>query len=379
MELYLNEKISCKNTLDFLHSQFNNAKTNVHAVQVYKDNELVVRLAPSPYSNTHKRQVYSISKTFAATAIGIACDMGILKVTDKLSDIFTNEISFEQNSNMSELTIWHLLTMSSGHKDCCMKEISLSRDGVSTFFKKEFINTPGESYLYDTGASYMLSAVLTKLTGMSMLDFLNIHLFRHMDIHNITWKFCGGNINEGGIGLNISADDIAKLGLLYINKGIYKGKRILSEKWITDATTGYLAGDFTREPDWKSGYGYQIWRNVQGGSRADGAFGQYCIVVPDKNIIMVILVESENVEMELSLCFNYMNCMFSKNTNDISIKHIENFLNNYYIPFNSIDTIKEEKKLYKINANSNNITFAKTEKHIINKREIKRFFFISNS
>lgn len=361
MELYINKKISCKKTLEFLKAQFNKASTKVHAFQVYQGEELMIRLSPPPYSNTYKRQVYSVSKSLAATAIGIAAELGILNVTDKLSDIFSDRLPDNPCEYLSELTVWHLLTMSAGHNECSMKDISLSDNGIKAFFEKEFINKPGEKYLYDTGASYMLSAVLTNLTGLSMLDFLNIHLFRHMDIKNVTWPFCGGNINEGGIGLRVSADDIAKFGLLYLNKGMYNGKRLLSEKWIDEATKGYLDGDLSREPDWKSGYGYQIWRNEPGGYRADGAFGQYCIVVPEKNIVMVLLAESENVEKELSLCFDYMDSLFENPAEDISSTELETFLAGCYKPYKSNTLTIAEKKTYKLSDNLNRFTFAFTE------------------
>lgn len=361
MELYINEKISYKKILEFLKAQFTDAGTNVHAFQLHKDNELMVRLAPTPYSNTHKKQVYSVSKTFAATAIGIACDIGILKVTDKLTDIFKNELPEKPSEYISELTVQHLLTMSAGHNGCSMKDISLSDNGVKAFFERTFANKPGEKYLYDSGASYMLSAIITKLTGLSMLDFLYIHLFRYMNIENSAWPFCGGSINEGGIGIRASADDIAKLGLLYLNKGIFNGRRLLSERWIEEAVSGYLAGDLSREPDWKSGYGYQIWRNAYGGYRADGAFGQYCIVIPEKNIVMVLLVESENVEKELSLCFDYIDSFFEKAVEDISLNELEAFLSSCYKPYKSEALSALGKNLYKLDDNLNKLTLAFTE------------------
>ncbi|MBQ4109966.1 MAG: serine hydrolase [Clostridia bacterium] len=358
MELYLSEKISSKNVLEFLNAQAKEAGTKIHAFQLYKGNELMIRLSPEPYSNTYKRQMYSVSKTFTSTAIGIAYDMGIVKPSDKLCDIFKDELLSNENEYIKKLTVHNLLTMSAGHRDCTMKAISCSDNGIKAFFEREFIYEPGTKYVYDTGATYMLSAVLTKLTSLSMLDFLNLHLFRYMGIENIKWPYAGGKINEGGIGINASADDLTKLGLLYLNKGVWNGKRLLSEEWIKEATTGYLPGDESRVPNWKSGYAYQIWINEKGGYRADGAFGQYCIVVPEKDIVITILVGHANVERELELCFEYMDKFFENPDNDTT--ELEKYLKSLYKPYSS-EKISVDKKLYRVNPNLNKVTFVTTE------------------
>ena len=237
MEFYINKKLSSSAVKEFITALPSESETDIHSIIMYKDNELMLSLSPSPYSCTFSRQVYSVSKTLSATAIGILYDMGLVNPEDKLSDIFKDKIPENPSDYLTKITVKHLLTMTVGHEGCSMKKIAESNDGVSEFFKAKIVKEPGTSYLYDTGASYMLAAIVTKITSLSLFDFLYIHLFTPLEIFPTVWPFSGGNVNEGGLGARISSHDYAKIALMYANGGIYNGKRILSEEWVTQSFT----------------------------------------------------------------------------------------------------------------------------------------------
>ncbi len=142
----------------------------------------------------------------------------------------------------------------------------------------------------------MLAAIVKKVTGMSALDYLDIKLFRYMGIRNVYWDRTADGTIQGGTGFHASCDDAAKLGLLYLNRGMWNGRRLLSEAWIDEASQTHSDNAPHEWPDWQSGYGYQFWTCSRGGYRGDGAFGQYCFILPDRGIVAAALCEAENLQ-----------------------------------------------------------------------------------
>ena len=150
-------------------------------------------------------------------------------------------------------------------------------------FEPEF--EPGTHFCYNNAATFMLSEIVGKYAGMTVYDFLSLRLFEPLGINNAHWNsFADGN-SQGAVGLHVSTDYAAKLGLLYLNKGVYNGRRILSENWIKAATKVWSDTSTNGTQDWTSGYGFQFWKNFRDGFRGDGAFGQLCMVFPSKNNI----------------------------------------------------------------------------------------------
>ena len=207
----------------------------------------------------------------------------------------------------------------------------------------------------------MLSAIVSRVTKMTMLDYLNKRLFEPLDIKGVSWPVAGGNINEGGAGLRISFDDVEKVARMYASNGQYGGKQILNPRWLRMATSYQSAGQLERDPDWKSGYGYQIWLNARGGFRADGAFGQYFIVIPEKEITMVFFCESHNVEAQLPLCFDLADRIFepdaSRNESEEKLRYL---LRNTYLPLGG-DNQENFSHRYELCENINGYEFAELE------------------
>ncbi len=307
MSFYINEKVSGKKLENLLWREINEAQTEIHSLVMYKDNELMINIGLEPYTSVDQRQIFSLSKSFAATAIGIACDRGLLSVNDKVIDIFPEKAPKNPDKFLKQLTVHHLLTMNTGHEACTMYKISQSNDGVSEFFAQPIAYEPGTHFTYNTGATFMLSAIITKLTGQTLYDFLCENFFCHIGVIPKKWMQCGGGISEGGVGLFVSCEDVAKLGLLYLNNGMYNGKRLLSEEWVKTAQLPHSDNSGNGTPDWTSGYGYQLWMNAQEGYRGDGAIGQYFLVIPEKNIVLATLAESFNMQNEISVLFDFIN------------------------------------------------------------------------
>lgn len=338
MGLYLSEKASATEVLKFITDELGKADTYVHAFSIWKGAELMAKLVFNPYSTQDKRQVYSVSKTITSTAVGIMCYEYGFDIDEKVINIFPDKCPENVSENLGKLTVRHLLTMTDGHDSCSMSRIANSDDGVRAYFEHEFKFEPGTEYVYNTGASYMLSAIVSRVTKMTMLEYLNKRLFEPLDIKDVSWPVAGGNINEGGAGLRISFDDLEKVAQMYASNGRYGGKQILHPVWLRQATSYQSSGQAERDPDWKKGYGFQIWLNDRGGFRADGAFGQYFIVIPEKDITMVFFCESHNVEAQLPLCFDLADRIFEVDpSREESEEKLRKILKTTYLPLGGAD------------------------------------------
>ena len=266
---------------------------DIHAFQVWRDNELKVRMSLPPYDCTDKRQYYSLSKSFTATAIGLACDEGLLTTDTRLVDLFPDKLPEKVSDNLSKCRVRHVLSMNSGVAAQTRNDCINGEDVAKAFLAADFVYEPGTHFLYDTGATTMLAAIVKKVTGMSALDYLDQKIFRYMDIRDVYWDRTADGTIQGGTGFHASCDDAAKLGLLYLNRGMWNGRRLLSEAWVEEASTTHSDNRPSDWPDWESGYCYQFWTCSRGGYRGDGAFGQYSFILPDKGVVASALCEAK--------------------------------------------------------------------------------------
>jgi hypothetical protein len=166
---------------------------------------------------------------------------------------------------------------------------------------------PGTWFVYNTAATYMLSAIITRLTGESLLDYLRPRLLDPLGIQNPTWETDSRGINLGGTGLHIKTEEIARFGQLYLQKGIWHGKRIVPEEWIAEATKATSDNSNTQtNPDWSVGYGYQFWRCQHNAYRGDGAFGQYCIVMSEQDAVLTMISGVQNMQTVLDKVWEHL-------------------------------------------------------------------------
>ena len=180
--------------------------------------------------------------------------------------------------------------MSTGHAEDTTRYLHEEKDGdwVKAFLARPVEYEPGTHFLYNSGATYMLSAIVQKLSGLKVVDYLRPRLFEPLGIENPTWETCPRGINTGGWGLNIKTEDIARFGQLYLQKGMWHGQRLVPAAWIEEATARQVSNGSNPDSDWEQGYGYQFWRCRHNAYRGDGAFGQYCLVMPDQDAVLAI-------------------------------------------------------------------------------------------
>jgi hypothetical protein len=165
---------------------------------------------------------------------------------------------------------------------------------------------PGTHFLYNTSATYMLSAIVRKTTEKTLLEYLRPRLFDPLGIDNPTWETSPQGISAGGYGLSIRTKDIASFGQLYLQKGKWQGKQLVSEAWVKAATSLQTSNGSNPKSDWDQGYGYQFWRCRHGAYRGDGAFGQYCIVLPEQDAVIAITGGLRDMQAVLNLVWDHL-------------------------------------------------------------------------
>jgi CubicO group peptidase (beta-lactamase class C family) len=225
---------------------------------------------------------YSLSKNFTATAAGIAQDMGLLSLEDPAVKYFPDEVPGNADEKLSRVKIKHLLTQTMGcaegylfEKDRCAHGTD---DWVRYVLSRPLAYEPGEKFVYSNSTFYLLSCIVHRASGVRTDMFLREHLFKPMGIESFAWETCPKGETFGASSLYMSTKDIAKLGVLYLNKGEYEGKRLLSRGFAEMAVTRQVAAENG------GGYGLSFWMNDIGYS-GGGAFNQIILVLPDRNIV----------------------------------------------------------------------------------------------
>ena len=297
--------ISPKAVNEFFAKQ-NQAGNEIHCIKIYKDGKIILDASQNPYDVKDKRELYSLSKTFTSTSIGIASDMGLLKVDEKIIDIFPDKCPENISENLAKMTVSHVLSMNTGHAACVMPKMYLADDSVKAFLEQPVEFEPGTHFTYNTGATCLLGAIIKKRSGLSLFDFAQKHLFDPLGIKNAYWNKVKDTTDEGGVGLHVSCDNVLKLGIMYLNNGVYDGKRVLSENWVKLASSSHSDNSTNGRPDWCAGYGYQIWMNDKGGYRADGAFGQLCLVLPQYNAVVAAFARCRDMQKEIDFVFDLL-------------------------------------------------------------------------
>ena len=283
----------------------------LHSLLIVRHGKLVLETAKFPTAREDKHLVYSCSKTFTATAVGIAIDEKLIKLDDRIIDYFPEVSRAGLDENAMKITIRNLLMMATGHGrdsvgDMCNSDLSWPE----VFFHSEMIYEPGTTFVYDSGGTYMLSEIISRVTRKSMFEYMKEKVFEPLDIVDVSWDV-HGKVNTGAWGVLIAPRDLCKLGLLYLNKGVWEGKRILSEEYIEEATKPLIStrGEHKLEEridGWSRNYGFSFWQNNANSFRADGAFGQLCMIFPKEDMVIVTTAEEENSGRIMSLIEKYI-------------------------------------------------------------------------
>ena len=284
-------------------------KFDLHSLMLVRHGQIVAEGWWTPYAPRHPHMLYSLSKSFTATAAGLAIAEGRFSLDDSVLSFFPDDVPATISDNLAALRMRHLLSMSTGHAEDTTGFLRDAPDGnwVKAFLARPIEHEPGTHFVYNSGATYMVSAIVQKVTGSRVLDYLRPRLFEPLGIQNPTWEACPRGADVGGWGLSVTTEDIAKFGQLYLQKGMCNGQRVLPEAWIEEATAAQVSnGDPAKDSDWTQGYGYQFWRSRHNAYRGDGAFGQYCIVFPEHDAVLAVTAGTSDMQAVLNLVWQHL-------------------------------------------------------------------------
>ena len=289
-----------------------------HSFMIVRDQQVVAEAWWAPYRRDYRHSLYSLTKSFTSTAIGFAVQEGLLTVNDPVLKFFPQLLPCKPCEYMTKMTIRDMLTMSTGHttEPLGWKGIPRSQeqrnddeDHVYRFLTSYVNKEPGSHFLYNTPATFMCGAVLKAVTGQSVFDFLKPRLLDPLGITNYHSAVSKNGYNPAGFGGHFTTEDIAKFGIFLLNRGAWNGKQLLSTSWIDEATSP-LADNSNQSSGRKesmSGYGYQFWKcSPPGIYRGDGAFGQYCVVMPDQNAVVAITSGSRQMHLMLDALWDIL-------------------------------------------------------------------------
>lgn len=277
----------------------------LHSLLVWQDGALIAEAYWAPYAAHRPHMMHSVTKSFTSMAVGLAVADGLLCVDDAVLGFFPNYAG-PVDDNLRAMKVRHLLTMTSGHA----RGISggswrrLRSSWVEDFLRQPTPHVPGEVFVYDSAASYMLSAIVQQVKERKIRDYLGERIFRPMGMSEaMRWDTGTDGVNTGGNGLSCTTEDMLKLGILHLQDGVWQGQQLLPKDWVRDATgmqvrdvvLGVFTGDHYLGPDEvgdglpatrREGYGYQWWRGPHDSFAANGLFGQYCIVLPKEKTVV---------------------------------------------------------------------------------------------
>ena len=301
--------VSSASIIDFINA-IDTGHIEIHSFMFLRHGKVIAEGWWNPYGPGHKHILYSASKTFAATGIGLAISENRLSLSDKVISFFPASLPDTISQYMREMSVRDLLMMSTGQD--AEPRRGQNDDWIRSFISKAPLSQPGTIFKYNNTATFMLSAIVQQVTGETLYEYLTPRIFRPLGIRGIDWDLNAQGINLGMIGLRLKTEDMAKFGQLMMQQGEWNGKQLIPKQWIEEATTFKIKSQGGNEKipaeisDWLQGYCYQMWRGRNNSVRLDGMSGQFVILLPDKDAVVVLTANAQDTQKELDLVWRYL-------------------------------------------------------------------------
>jgi hypothetical protein len=251
----------------------------------------------SPYAPEQTHLLYSLSKSFTSTAAAFAVAEGLLDLDATVLSYFPELDREITDPRSRSMLVRHVAAMASGHlEETADRALALDPlEPVRGFLLIPPDREPGTVFAYNQPCTYSLAAIVQRLTGQTLTAYLRPRLFDPLGIGRVGWQQYPAGRDIGYSGLHATTDAIARLGLLYLQGGVWNGRRLLSEEWVAEATRRQIESPNEPNPDWRQGYGFQFWMS-QHGYRGDGAYGQFCLVLPEQDAVIATTAATENMQ-----------------------------------------------------------------------------------
>jgi CubicO group peptidase (beta-lactamase class C family) len=286
-----------------------NAKVDtMHSFMLLRHGHVIAEGWWKPETADKPHILHSLSKSFTSTAVGLAVSEGKLSIDDPVLKFFPDDAPPQPSENLKSMRVRDLLTMNTGHQS--EAKFTAETPWVKSFLAQPVPFKPGTHFLYNTPGTHTLSAIVTKVTGQTVLDYLKPRLFDPLGIENPEWGSSPQGNSFGGWGLKIRTEDIARFGQLYLQKGRWNGAQLIPAAWVEQATSKQVSNGSDPTKDWDQGYGFQFWRCRHNAYRGDGAFGQFCVVLPELDAVVAITADTRDMQGELNVVWDHLLAAF---------------------------------------------------------------------
>lgn len=285
----------------------------LHGFVLMRHGRVVAQGWWKPYGPQFVHSLYSMSKSFTSAAVGFAVAERRLSVEDRVLKFFPDDLPAQVSDHLAAMRVRDLLTMSTGQASEPTWEMLREGHWARQFLALPVTRAPGSVFRYSSAATYMCSAIVQRLTGQRLVDYLRPRLFEPLGITQVHWETCPQGIDVGGSGLHLQTQSLARFGQLCLQDGRWNGRQVLPAGWVAEATARQIQQTLPAQPrrphernDWVQGYGYQFWRCTHGAYRGDGAFGQFTVVMPQQDAVLAITGECNDMQGELDLVWQHL-------------------------------------------------------------------------
>ncbi|SES42962.1 CubicO group peptidase, beta-lactamase class C family [Streptomyces sp. yr375] len=283
-----------------------------HSVMILRHDHVVAAGWWAPYHRDRLHLLYSISKSFTATAVGLAVAEGVIGLDDPVVSYFPEFEADITDPRSRAMRVRHLASMTSGHEAETLERARALDPGdlVRGFLLLPPERDPGTVFAYNQPATYTLAAILQRVTGQSLTAYLRPRLLDPLGIGEVGWLADRTGRELGFSGLHAVTDAVARLGLLYLGEGRWEGKQLLPQEWVAEATRSHIptatpGESADRDGDWGLGYGFSFWQSRHG-YRGDGAYGQFCLVLPEHDAVIATTAATNDMPALLDLVWEHL-------------------------------------------------------------------------
>jgi CubicO group peptidase (beta-lactamase class C family) len=294
--------------LRFLDAMEDHRDVELHSLMVVRHGHVVAEGWWAPYSAGRPQLLYSLSKSFTATAAAFAQAEGLLGLDDTVVSHFSEFGADITDPRSRSVLVRHVASMASGHTREMLGE-AIARDPaepVRGFLLIPPDREPGTVFAYSQPCTFTLASIIARNAGMPLTQYLRPRLFDPLGIGHVGWHTLPPSRREQGFsGLHARTEDIAKLGQLYLQRGQWDGVQLIPEQWVEQAASAQVANPGEPNPDWQQGYGFQFWMSRHG-YRGDGAFGQFCVILPEYDAVIVTTACTPDMQAVLDAMWTHL-------------------------------------------------------------------------
>lgn len=278
-----------------------------HSLMLLRDGHVLAEGWWAPYTPDRVHLLYSLSKSFTSTAAAFAVEEGLLNLDDTVLSHFPELDAEITDPRSRSMRVRHVLAMASGHREETLDR-ALELDPVELIRGFLLIppdEDPGTLFAYNQPCTYAVARIVQRASGQSLVDYLRPRLFDPLGITDVGWMTDASGYEIGFSGLHATTDAIARLGQLYLQRGEWEGRQLIPAAWVDDATQSHVSNGTDPASDWEQGYGFQFWM-ARHGYRGDGAYGQFCVILPEHNVVLAMTGQSDDMQGVLNLAWEHL-------------------------------------------------------------------------